>query len=109
MTISNKRVINLSVQISKDLAFRYNAVKLFEELDKIDGPEVTFDFSGVESISRSFAHQYLIDKKLSRKKISEINKTVNIDRMFRIVENSKNKKKIRFDTSSWKIIDYSGL
>ena len=43
------------------------------------------DFSGVNFISRSCADEYLKQKKSTYKKITEINKNINIERMFKIV------------------------
>jgi hypothetical protein len=64
---------------------------------------VQIDFSGVSSISRSFAHQYLQRKNESKKIIKEINLSENIARMFDAVRNSNHKKDI-IDRSSVRFI-----
>lgn len=52
------------------------------------------DFSEIKSISRSFAHQYLIRKRASKKKITEINIPSSVAKMFSIVDSSTKKDQI---------------
>ena len=50
---------------------------------------VVVDFSGVESITRSFAHQYVMNKSLSQKEIIERDISPEIKPMFELVERQR--------------------
>ncbi len=73
--------------LSQDLALRNNADYLFDMIEQEPAQLITLDFSEIRSISRSFAHQYLIRKnKLSSKKnVSEVNVPEGVQRMFDMV------------------------
>lgn len=77
--------IEIRKKISDHLALRNNAASFFETLDKLSVENIIIDFSGVRSISRSFAQEYVDRKKNTRKSIREINTPENIEKMFMIV------------------------
>jgi hypothetical protein len=81
-----KNVINLIDVLSEDLAFRHNVDDLFRALHQSNFSEFLIDFSRIESISRSFAHQYLLMKKQSNLRIIERNIPPDIQRMFDYVK-----------------------
>jgi hypothetical protein len=87
--MSNRVVISIRKALSPDLAFRLAADRLFDYLEALDVKEITIDFTGIESISRSFAHQYTIRKENSSKIIEEMNVPSHIERMFQIVKHPK--------------------
>jgi hypothetical protein len=71
--------------VAADLAFRDSANRFFDRLEAMPQPNVTVDFRKVRSITRAFAHQYLLRKEASTKQISETNVPQNVRRMFDIV------------------------
>ena len=81
-------------EISKDLALRNTAESLFNKIQESIDDECIIDFSNVNSISRSFAHEYLTKKDSIDKKISEINVPVTVEKMFYIVKNSTDKPRL---------------
>jgi len=93
MSTSNKTIF-ISEEVSNDLALRDIADALFEDIESLPESEVVIDFSGVTTITRSFAHQYSLRKKSSKKDISEVNMPTNIRKMFDIVENKYEKTKL---------------
>jgi STAS-like domain of unknown function (DUF4325) len=56
---------------------------------------IIIDFSEVNSISRSFAHQYLTSKRESNIVINEVNVPKNVEQMFEIVKMATNKPTIK--------------
>jgi hypothetical protein len=94
--------VNIKHMISIDLALRDTADSFFDELEKMK-IDVEVDFSGVRSISRSFAHQYTIRKKQSYRKIIELNTPQNVMKMFAIVSKSGRKSNI-LDMDSMPVI-----
>ncbi len=93
MSISDK-IIMINEKVSKDLALRNIADALFDDIESLSERKVVIDFSGTSTITRSFAHQYSLRKKASKKDISEINMPTNIRKMFDIVENKYEKTKL---------------
>lgn len=71
--------------LSENLILRDTANMLFDMVEKNDEKEVVLDFEGVRSISRSFAHQYVLRRKSSPKTIKEENVPEEVLKMFRIV------------------------
>lgn len=80
-------MISIKEQISKDLALRSSAEKFFANISQSSDKKIIIDFSGVTSISRSFAHQYAQSKKMSNKEITETNLSSDVTKMFEIVNN----------------------
>jgi hypothetical protein len=86
--------IKVSRIVGPDLATRNGCVRLFESMNKIPEKKIILDFSDVSSISRSFAHQYLKEKKLSTKIISEIQVPAIVHDMLVFVKNQPQTRKI---------------
>ena len=74
----------LSKLVSQDLALRDSADLLFKYLASKREQTITIDFSDIKSMTRSFAHQYLIDKRKFRKAIIETNIPAAIKQMFAV-------------------------
>jgi len=72
--------------VSSDLALRDSADTFFDKIELKKNRIIEIDFSDIVSISRSFAHQYIIRKNKSRKTIVEVNIPDTIVKMFRIIE-----------------------
>ncbi len=87
-------MISIKDQISKDLALRSSAEKLFAYINQLSDTKITLDFSGVTSISRSFAHEYVQNRRTSNKEILEINLSSDIKKMFELVVNNPQKMKL---------------
>ena len=79
------RAVCVSKMFSPDLFLRDSANRLVNYLDRLPEADVEVDFTAVNSISRSFAHQYITDKNLSKKKITEKNVPENVKKMFTVV------------------------
>jgi hypothetical protein len=88
-TYTNEIKLSLREQISSDLAFRDSADDLFNHINDIDASKIVVDFSGVESITRSFAHQYIMNKVKSDKQIVECDIPSEIEPMFELVERQR--------------------
>ncbi len=101
MTMSNH--IKISEVLSKDLALRNNANILFKKLDSVKSDKIVLDFKNVESITRSFAHQYKENKLKSNKLILEENVPLNISKMFVVVSRSLERQPL-IDTSRTQVI-----
>lgn len=101
MTMSNH--IKISEVLSKDLALRNNANILFKKLDSVKSDKIVLDFKNVESITRSFAHQYKENKLKSDKLILEENVPLNISKMFVVVSRSLERQPL-IDTSRTQVI-----
>ena len=71
--------------VSENLALRDLATEFFDKIDSMKEKEVIIDFKKVRSISRSFAQEYLLRKKESKKKIIEANVPENVKKMFEII------------------------
>ncbi len=78
--------------LSPDLVLREEARRIFELIESRQEELVVVDFTGVKSISRSFAHEYLVRRDISTKRIREENLPLNVSKMFeiaRVVSSSK--------------------
>lgn len=87
--------ISIAHELSPDLALRDIATSFMDRLESQRYSEIVLDFSEVETITRSFAHEYVTRKAKSSLSINEVNVPDNIGRMFKVIENSE--KKPRFD------------
>ena len=85
--------VRITEKISADLALRNVADDFFDLIESLPSNNLTVDFVGVRSISRSFAHQYTARKKITSKLINEINMPDNVVKMLEIVRNSSYKSK----------------
>lgn len=75
--------------VSYNLAFRQSANDLFDYINSLKESSIKLDFSDVNTISGSFAHQYMIHKRDSKKQISESNMASQIKKMFDVVRSRK--------------------
>ena len=73
---------------SNNLMFREFAEKLIESIEKFKSTTVYIDFIHVNTVSRSFAQQYLKSRNASKKNIKEINVNLNVKKMFNLVGDS---------------------
>lgn len=97
------RVIRIDKILSQDLALRDNADYLFTTIESFPEMQITIDFTDVKSISRSFAHQYIVNKKTSRKMITETNIPRNLAKMFEVVT-SKTQRSTLQDLDSMQVL-----
>ena len=88
------RTFLISDEISTDLALRNTVNSLFSKIQQSGDDECIIDFSNIRSISRTFAHEYLTQKKSANKKISETNIPITVEKMFQIVKNSTDKPRL---------------
>lgn len=88
MNVLNNRIIVKDV-LSEDLLLRDVVGNLFKRINLVKSKEVILDFKGVKSISRSFAQEYLNNKITLSKKLKEENVSLNLKKMFHVVNNSK--------------------
>jgi hypothetical protein len=86
------KAIQISRAISPDLMFRGVADTFFDELEQNEVKKVVLDFAGVKSISRSFAHQYIVRRRSSRKEITETNVSRDVSRMLELAKNTSGPK-----------------
>ncbi len=75
-------------EILPNLNIRGGAKVFFDYVKNIPGNEILINFEGSKSISRSFAQEYLKQKRLINKEIIEINVPPNIYSILKIVENA---------------------
>ncbi len=80
--------------ISPDLALKDLAAFFFKDIEISGEKNVKVDFKGVESITRSFAQEYLNRKMACRVSVTDINVPDNVKKMFLTV--SSNTKETRF-------------
>lgn len=85
MKVEFLKMVFISKELSKDLALRYNAIQFFDKINKEDSKEIVIDFSNVDTITLSFADEYLKRKKQSKKEIKEEHVPINISKMFEII------------------------
>jgi hypothetical protein len=86
----NEIKILLREKVSPNLAFRGSADDVFnEDINNSDASIVVVDFDGIESTTRSFIHQYMLNKMKSDKTIIEINVPKVISPMFDLVEKQR--------------------
>ncbi|VVB65210.1 Uncharacterised protein [uncultured archaeon] len=86
ITCQSETILSLRAQVSSNLALRYSADDLFDYINNLNESRIVLDFSGIESITRSFAHQYILNKSKSNKQIVECDVPINIKPMFELVE-----------------------
>lgn len=89
MATSNELTLCLQKRLSSNLSFRHSADDLFEYINSLSESKIMIDFSGIESITRSFAHQYIVNKIKSDKQIIECKIPFKIKPMFELVERQR--------------------
>jgi len=96
--------IRIAGVISSELAMRKSADDFFDYLERIASESVEVDFSGVRSISRSFAHEYLLRKQASTKQITEKNVPSNVVKMMEVIRNPSPRESI-FSSAPVRLVD----
>ncbi|MEI6796460.1 MAG: DUF4325 domain-containing protein [Methanomassiliicoccales archaeon] len=86
--------VDISSILSPDLAIRDAAIDLFKEFEKMVGAEIEVDFSGVKFITRSFAHEYWVQKQRTKKNICETNVPTSILNMLNLVKIPREKERL---------------
>lgn len=81
-----EKTIFIVKELSPSLFRRDSADKFFDSLEKISIKRIVIDFSGVESITRSFAHQFIIRQNKSKKTVKLENVPINVSKMFTIAK-----------------------
>jgi len=85
--------IVISEELARNLVLRDNASELFNRIESLKQKHISIDFKGVQSMSRSFAHEYITRKNNSSKCINEINMPIELEKTFDVVSNEPRKKK----------------
>ena len=80
--------------VSEDLSLRNMVSNIFNSSVFQKKEDVLIDFTGIKSISRAFAHEFLTRKQKLDCKVMEINLPSEIKKMFEIVENPKIKSEL---------------
>ena len=81
--------LKLAEVFAENLLLRDTANTLFDMIEKAQDKKVVIDFEGVRSITGAFAHQYILRKRASRKKVIEQNMPEAVRRMLKIVSNRR--------------------
>ncbi|MCW6168951.1 MAG: STAS-like domain-containing protein [Thermoplasmatales archaeon] len=79
---------------TKDLALRVWADELFTLLAAKNDKTFILDFSNIKFMSRSFANEYLSQKKNFEAKIRERNIDTNLKKMFDVADHLMDKKEV---------------
>jgi len=85
MKVAFLKLVFIRKELSKDLALRDNAIRFFDKINTEDSKKIVIDFSNVDTITLSFADEYLKRKKQSKKEIKEEHVPINILKMFEVV------------------------
>jgi len=85
--------VDISSMLSPDLIIRDAAIDLFEEFEKMANTDKEVDFRGVKSITRSFAHEYWVQKQRTKKNICETNVPTSILNMLNLVKIPREKER----------------
>jgi len=81
--------ISIVDEISPDLLLRDLATSFMNTIESQECKAVMIDFLGVESITRTFAHEYVCRRDRSPLDIQEVNVPSFVSRMFSIVHDSE--------------------
>lgn len=99
----NKETINIKNNIGPNLSLRASANELFDYIDSFQNTNFIVDFEDVYTTSRSFVQQFIARMEQCTNRITLINESYNINKMFEIVKTSKSKETI---IKSKKIVFY---
>ena len=94
MNICNEVEFIIRDHLSEDLATRNRASQFFELMESSRADMIVVNFEKVQSISRSFADEYVKRKKASMMAVCEKNVPINIQKMLEIVSAPVEKKQI---------------
>ena len=89
--LKNRRnKIQLTKFISRNLFLRNSANELFDKrINNSKTSKIIIDFQKIQSITRDFASQYLLNKEKSKKNITDINVSPHVKNMFNLIEKTK--------------------
>lgn len=93
---THKNKIILS-NLSNHMRFRETARELFKNIKE----NTIFDFDKVETVSRSFAHEFILQKEKKKEKIEEKNMSPSVKRVFELART--NNKEARFNRDTWEV------
>ncbi len=82
----NGTYLKICELINPNLGMNSSAKHLFDFINNSTFTIFTIDFHGVDFMGRSFAQEYLSQKKHTKKIVTEINEPENVWRMFDVVE-----------------------
>ncbi|MBE0518910.1 MAG: DUF4325 domain-containing protein [Thermoplasmata archaeon] len=85
---SQAREVRLVDILSPNLLLRCNARELFFSFERFSDEEIIVDFSGIRTITRSFAHEYSQRKNRSSRTIVERSLPENIRKMLLVVRST---------------------
>ena len=91
MSVVNNQIINIKERISINLSLRFYAENLFKEIESDAQDHIVIDFDGVEFSSRSFTQEFLYRMNHCSKKITLINQSKEVEKMFEIVKSPREK------------------
>ena len=74
--------------LPRNLALRSTVARLFER-DALRGGDAELDFAGIESMGRSFAHEYLQLKSAHPHGVAEVNVPDDVEKMLEVAKNAK--------------------
>jgi len=94
MSIYNEMEFDIGDHLSEDLATRNGASRFFEFIESSRADMVVINFEKVQSITRSFADEYIKCKRASSMTIREENVPTNVRKMLEIVSASVEKKQV---------------
>lgn len=78
--------------ISVDLEMNKSAITFVEkEVEDAPSDDIIIDFSNVKSITREFAHQYLMSKRKIKKEIHEVNIPSHVESIINKAQKSINR------------------
>jgi len=103
-TLSSEIVLQLAEHIFENLAFRDSVDNLFSHIASLEETNIIIDFLGIKSITGSFAHQYIINKKKAIKHLTERNMPLDVKKMFELVER-RNLKPREISTEPIEVLD----
>jgi len=87
ITLKNKQnKIQLAKFISKNLLLRNSADELFNHINDLKTTRIIIDFDKIQSVTRAFTHQFLLNKEKSKKNIIDVNISPHIKNMFELIE-----------------------
>ncbi|KKN18282.1 hypothetical protein LCGC14_0957250 [marine sediment metagenome] len=91
MSISKNKQnkVQLTKFVSRNLFLRNSANELFDWINISKKSKITVDFRKIQSITRAFANQYLINKEKSKKIIIDKNVSPHVKNMFDLIEKAK--------------------
>lgn len=81
----DKKIQLTKLHESTNVLTRKTISDLFSKINKFKDNKIVIDFKDIKFISRSCADEYVKQKNMSKKKITELNQSKDIKKMFSIV------------------------